>query len=112
MWRTRRAALQVSFDYTFDRLLQSKLAQLYAILVFGLERLTGGGRTKESQVEDGGHLRPNVLGTATEHAKTHSLEVPTEWTSRDSITRVQYPLSTLQEMRYRTRVQGSLPAGG
>jgi hypothetical protein len=31
---------------------------------------------------------------------------------RNSITRLQYPLSTLQVVRYRTRRQDSLPAGG
>ena len=31
---------------------------------------------------------------------------------RGSITRLQYPLPTLQVVRYRTRMQGSLPAGG
>jgi len=33
-------------------------------------------------------------------------------TSRDSITQLQYLLPTLQVMRYRTRMQGSLPADG
>ena len=28
------------------------------------------------------------------------------------ITRLQYPLPTLQVVRYRTHMQGSLPAGG
>ena len=31
---------------------------------------------------------------------------------RDSITRLQHPLPTLQVVRYRTRMQGSLPVGG
>jgi hypothetical protein len=31
---------------------------------------------------------------------------------RDSITQLRYPLPTLQVVRYRTRMQGSLPAGG
>ena len=63
--RTRCAALQVSFDYTFDRLLESKLAQAYDILVPGRERLIGGARAKESDHEDGSDLRPSVLATAT-----------------------------------------------
>jgi hypothetical protein len=32
--------------------------------------------------------------------------------SRGSITRLRYPLPTLQVVRYRTRMQGSLPAAG
>ena len=64
--RARRTALQVSLDYTFDRLLQSKLAQVYDIWVPGRERLIGGStRAKESEHEDGSHLRSSVLGTAT-----------------------------------------------
>ena len=31
---------------------------------------------------------------------------------RDSITQLRYPLPTLQVVRYRTHMQGSLPAGG
>src|ERR1700675_3210017 len=41
-----------------------------------------------------------------------TVRTPALRTSRDSITRLQYPLPTLQVMRYRTRMQGSLPAGG
>src|SRR5271165_1257436 len=63
--RQRRAALQVSFDYTFDRLLESKLAQVYAILVPGRERLIGGRPTKEFEHEDGSNLRSSILGAAT-----------------------------------------------
>ena len=53
------------FDYPFDRLLESKLAQAYDILVPGRERLIGGARAKESDHEDGSDLRPSVLGKAT-----------------------------------------------
>jgi hypothetical protein len=68
--RARRAALEVYFDYTFDRLLESKLAQAYDILVPGRERLIGGdARAKETEHEDGSHLRPSVLGTATLRAR-------------------------------------------
>src|ERR1700694_4498128 len=63
--RTRRVALKVSFDYTFDRLLGSKLAQAYAILVPGRERLIGGGPTKEVEHENGSDLCSSILGTAT-----------------------------------------------
>ena len=63
--RTRRAAPQVSFDYTFDRLLESKLAQVYAILVPGHERLIRGCPTKEFQYEDGRDLCSSILRTAT-----------------------------------------------
>src|SRR5690349_14463291 len=61
--RTRRHALQVSVDYTFDRLRGSKLAQAYDILVPGRERLIGNVLAKESEHEDGSHLRSSVLGT-------------------------------------------------
>jgi len=40
-----------------------------------------------------------------------TVRAPALRTSRDSITRLQYPLPTLQVMRYRTRMQGSLQAG-
>jgi len=41
-----------------------------------------------------------------------TMRTPALRTSRDSITRLQYPLPTLQVMRHRTHMQGSLPAGG
>src|SRR5450631_1605212 len=63
--RQRRAAPEVSFDYTFDRLLESKLAQVYAILVPGHERLISGGPTKECEHEDGRDLCSSILGAAT-----------------------------------------------
>src|ERR1700681_1749592 len=63
--RQRRAAPQVSFDYTFDRLLESKLAQVYAILVPGHERLIRDGPTKEFEYEDGRDLCSSILRTAT-----------------------------------------------
>ena len=63
--RTRRAALQVSFDYTFDRLLESNLAQAHDILVPGMERMVGGSaRAKQSEHEDESHLRSSVLRAA------------------------------------------------
>src|SRR5437868_6660331 len=63
--RTRRAAYQDSFDYTFDRLLETKLAQVHAILVPGRARLISGDPTQELEHEDGSDLRSSILGTAT-----------------------------------------------
>ena len=40
------------------------------------------------------------------------LKTPAQEECRDSITRLRYPLPTLQVMRYHTRMQGSLPVGG
>jgi hypothetical protein len=45
--RAPRRSLQVHLDYAFDRLRESKLAQVYDILVPGRERLVGA-RVKES----------------------------------------------------------------
>ena len=70
--RARRAAPQVFFDYTFDRLLESKPSQVYDILVPGQQRLIGAGRAKEPEHEDGSHLRSSVLPTATRG--THDCE--------------------------------------
>lgn len=56
---------------TFDRLRESKLAQAYDILVPGRERLIGA-RAKETEHEDGSHLRPSVLRAATRG--THHFE--------------------------------------
>src|SRR6202162_6570440 len=56
---------QVSFVYPCDRLLESKLAQVYAILVPGHERLIRGGPTKEFEYEDGRDLCSSILRTAT-----------------------------------------------
>src|SRR5271167_1998687 len=63
--RQRRAAPEVFFDYTFDRLLESKLSQVYAILVPGHERLIRGGSTKEFEHENRRDLRSSILGAAT-----------------------------------------------
>ena len=83
-WRKRRAALKVSFDYTFDRLLESKLAQVYAILAPGRERLIGGGPTKEFEHEDGSDLRSSVLGSATRGKNNCQLDSGTDRVCQDS----------------------------
>ena len=44
--------------------------------------------------------------------KFWTLKTPAKRSCRDSITWLRYPLLTLQVMRYRTRMQGSLPVGG
>ena len=63
--RARHAAFAVCLDYRFDRLLESKLAQAYDILVPGRERLIGCVRAKETEHEVGRDLRPGVLGETT-----------------------------------------------
>src|SRR5882672_11938221 len=70
--RARHAAFEVCLDYRFDRLLESKLAQAYDILVPSRERLIGRIRAKETEHEDGRNLRPSVLGETTRG--THDCE--------------------------------------
>src|ERR1700679_4340368 len=82
--RTRRAALQVSFDYTFDRLLESKLAQVYAILVPGRERLIGGSPTREFEYENGSDLRSSILGAATRGKNDRESDGGTDRVCQDS----------------------------
>jgi len=63
--RSARTRPVVQLDYTFDRLLERKLEQAYAILVPEHVRATGAGsRLKEEHGEDGRDLRPGVLGSA------------------------------------------------
>jgi len=62
--RARSSPLQIKVDYAFDRLLQSKLAQAYDILVPLRERPVGG-RIKEFDDEDGGDLRKGLVRAAT-----------------------------------------------
>src|SRR5215471_6305067 len=62
--RTRSGPLQIQIDYAFDRLLESKLAQAYDILVPVRERPVGG-RVKEFDDEDGGDLRTGLVRATT-----------------------------------------------
>src|ERR1700680_1295590 len=59
----RRGLLQVNVEYAFDRLHESKLAQVYSILVPGREYPVGG-RVKEFDDEDDGDLRTGLVGAA------------------------------------------------
>src|SRR6266581_4223843 len=52
--------LQIHVSYSFDRLLESKLAQAYDILVPTREHPVGGC-LKESKNEDGSHLRTGLI---------------------------------------------------
>ena len=93
--RLRSGAWQIHISYSFDRLLESKLAQAYDILVPTRERPVGGC-LKEFDNEDGRHLRrvsseqqreENTIASQTasliEFAKSHDLEVPEEWVFED-----------------------------
>ena len=93
--RSRRLALEVHLDYTFDRLRAPKLAQLYELLVPAQQRLVGT-RVREGDHEDGGDLRSSVLGAAARGThdcesdggadrvrEDHDLEVPKEWVFED-----------------------------
>ena len=53
------------------------------------------------------HCRPDDAVPTLRTVKTLAAR-----TCRDSITRLRYPLPTLEVMRYRTHMQGSLPVGG
>src|SRR6267378_8346551 len=55
--------LQIHVSYSFDRLLEPKLAQAYDILVPCRERPVGG-RVKEFDDEDGGDLRTGLVRAA------------------------------------------------
>src|SRR5438094_556187 len=62
--RPKGGPLQIHVSYSFDRLLESKLAQAYDILVPTRERPIGG-RVKEFDDEDGGDLRTGFVRAAT-----------------------------------------------
>ena len=53
---------KVDVSYSFDRLLEAKLAQAYEILVPCRER-PFGARVKEFEYENGGDLREGFVGT-------------------------------------------------
>src|SRR6266478_10091438 len=61
--RLRSGSWQIHVSYSFDRLLESKLAQAYDILVPTRERPVGG-YLKESKNEDGSHLRTGLIRAA------------------------------------------------
>src|ERR1700736_1460829 len=61
--RPKSGPLQIHVAYSFDRLLESKLAQAYDILVPRRERPVGG-RVKEFDDEDDGNLRAGLVRAA------------------------------------------------
>src|SRR5208283_1478196 len=64
--RPRRDSYQVQLDYAFDRLLGSKLQQVYELLVPVQVRIIGErSRVMESDNGSGGDLRAGVVGQAT-----------------------------------------------
>ncbi len=62
--RQNRGPFQIQVSYSFDRLLEAKLAQAYAILVPCREHPVGV-RVKEFDHEDGGNLRKGIVRAAT-----------------------------------------------
>ena len=93
--RTKSGPFQIHVSYSFDRLLESKLAQAYDILVPCRERPVGR-RVKECDDEDDGDLRTGLVRAAArgepiasqtasliEFANSHDLEVPKEWVFED-----------------------------
>src|SRR4029453_11260986 len=61
--RLKSGSWQIHVSYSFDRLLESKLAQAYDILVPTRERPVGGC-LKESDNEDGSHLCTGLVRVA------------------------------------------------
>jgi hypothetical protein len=61
----RRSQPDVRLEYAFDRLLVAKLEQVYQILVPDRVRVVGdGSKLIGAGAEDGGNLRPGILGQA------------------------------------------------
>src|SRR5215831_15297028 len=60
----RSGPFRIHIAYSFDRLLETKLAQAYETLVPCRERLVGV-RVKEFEDENGRDLRPGFVGAAT-----------------------------------------------
>src|SRR6202035_756824 len=61
----RRNKRDVCLEYTFDRLLVAKLEQVYRTLVPDRVRVVGdGSKLIGAGDEDGGNLRPGILGQA------------------------------------------------
>ena len=63
--RQNRGPFQIQVSYSFDRLLEPKLAQAYELLVPCREHPVG---VKEFDDEDGGNLRKSVVRAATRGA--------------------------------------------
>src|SRR5271166_285151 len=61
--RQKGGSFQIHVSYSFDRLLEAKLAQAYDILVPCRERPVGV-RVKEFDDEDGGDLRKGLVRAA------------------------------------------------
>jgi hypothetical protein len=61
--RRKSGSFQIHVSYSFDRLLEPKLAQAYDILVPCRERPVGA-RLKEFDDEDGGDLRTSLVRAA------------------------------------------------
>ena len=59
-----------------------------------------------------GLTEPHLIAQRSAVPDFRTMKTPAIAVFRDSITRLQYPLPTLQVVRYRTLMQGSLPAGG
>jgi len=60
----RRKSLEISTEYTFDRLSASKLERAYTILVPDRARLLGGPSELSGEThEDCGNLLTSILGT-------------------------------------------------
>src|SRR5579862_3155237 len=62
--RQNRGPFRIQVSYSFDRLLEPKLAQAYEILVSGREHPVGVG-AKEFCDEDGSNLRQGVVRATT-----------------------------------------------
>jgi hypothetical protein len=62
--RQKSGSFQIQASYSFDRLLEPKLAQAYDILVPCRERPLGV-RVKEFDDEDGSHLRQGFVRATT-----------------------------------------------
>ena len=71
--RPKSGSFQIHVSYSFDRLLEPKLAQAYDILVPGRERPVGV-HVKEFDDENGGHLRTSLV-RATARGEHHCAEI-------------------------------------
>ncbi len=87
---------RIHIAYSFDRLLEAKLAQAYEILVPCSERPVGVRVNEEADNENGRDLRQGFVGAKREEntiasqtasliefARNHELEVPKEWVFED-----------------------------
>ena len=76
--RRKSGPFQIHVSYSFDRLLEPKLAQAYDILVPCRERPVGVG-VKEFDDENGGHLRKSFVRAATRAGDLPSLYPVLQW---------------------------------